>query len=85
MRFLGWLTADRRVEAKGEAEAHVGERPSSSMVDAVEHEVKRGYDEASASTARTPSRAVPLAAQSRDEPEPYSAPATTTRGTPSDR
>ena len=47
MRFLGWLTADRRVEAKGEAEARVGERSSSSTVDAVEHEVKRGYDETS--------------------------------------
>ncbi len=47
MRFLGWLTGDRRVEAKGEAEARVGERPSSSTVDAVEHEVKRGYGETS--------------------------------------
>ena len=28
----------------------------------------------SASTARTPSRIVPLAAQSREEPEPYSFP-----------
>ena len=45
MRFLGWLTADRRGEAKGEAEARVGEPPSSSTVDAVEHEVKRGYGE----------------------------------------
>ena len=34
-------------------------------------------------TARTPSSAVPLAAQSRDEPEPYSLPASTTSGTPS--
>ena len=33
-------------------------------------------------TARTPSRRVPLAAQSRDEPLPYSAPANTTSGTP---
>ena len=37
----------------------------------------------SAITARTPSRRVPLAAQSRDEPEPYSLPASTTSGTPS--
>ena len=37
----------------------------------------------SASTALTPSSAVPLAAQSRDEPEPYSLPAMTSRGTPS--
>jgi hypothetical protein len=34
-------------------------------------------------TARTPSRFVPLAAQSRDEPEPYSLPASTTSGVPS--
>ena len=37
----------------------------------------------SAITARTPSRLVPLAAQSRDEPVPYSLPAKTTSGTPS--
>jgi hypothetical protein len=34
----------------------------------------------SAMTARTPSRRVPLAAQSRDEPVPYSLPAKTTSG-----
>ena len=34
-------------------------------------------------TARTPSRRGPFAAQSRDEPEPYSLPAITTSGTPS--
>ena len=37
----------------------------------------------SAMTARTPSRLVPLAAQSREEPVPYSLPARTTSGTPS--
>ena len=31
-------------------------------------------------TARTPSRLVPLAAQSREEPEPYSLPPSTTNG-----
>ena len=36
-----------------------------------------------AMTARTPSRLVPLAAQSRDEPLPYSTPAKITSGTPS--
>ena len=40
----------------------------------------RSYD--SAMTARTPSSMVPLAAQSRDEPEPYSLPARITSGTP---
>ena len=33
-------------------------------------------------TARTPSRLVPLAAQSRDDPEPYSLPPSTTSGIP---
>ena len=36
----------------------------------------------SAITAFTPSSIVPFAAQSRDEPEPYSLPAITTSGTP---
>lgn len=40
----------------------------------------RSYD--SAMTALTPRSAVPLAAQSRDEPEPYSLPARTTSGMP---
>ena len=39
----------------------------------------------SAITARTPSSSGPFAAQSRDEPEPYSLPATTISGTPSFR
>ncbi len=34
-----------------------------------------------ATTARTPSSTVPLAAQSREEPVPYSLPANTTSGT----
>ena len=34
-------------------------------------------------TARTPSSSVPLAAQSRDEPDPYSLPPSTTSGVPS--
>ena len=37
----------------------------------------------SAITARTPSSSVPLAAQSRDDPEPYSLPPSTISGTPS--
>ena len=37
----------------------------------------------SAITARTPSSSGPLAAQSRDEPVPYSLPASTISGTPS--
>ena len=36
-------------------------------------------------TAFTPSSAVPLAAQSRDEPEPYSLPESTTSGVPAAR
>jgi hypothetical protein len=38
--------------------------------------------EASAITALTPSSIVPLAAQSRDEPVPYSLPARITSGVP---
>ena len=37
----------------------------------------------SASTARTPSSAVPFAAQSREDPDPYSLPARISKGTPS--
>ena len=36
-------------------------------------------------TALTPSSAVPFAAQSREEPEPYSLPASTTSGVPASR
>ena len=36
----------------------------------------------SAITARTPSSAVPFAAQSREDPDPYSLPARITRGVP---
>ena len=43
----------------------------------------RSYD--SAIAAFTPSRFGPLAAQSRDEPEPYSVPASTIVGVPSAR
>ncbi len=39
----------------------------------------------SAITARTPSSSVPFAAQSRDEPDPYSLPAMTSSGVPSSR
>ena len=44
-RFLGWMTADRRVEAEGEAEVRTDGHPSEATVDAVEHEIKEGYDE----------------------------------------
>ncbi len=44
-RFLGWMTADRRVEAEGEAEVRAGGDPTDQQVDEVEHEVKQGYDE----------------------------------------
>jgi hypothetical protein len=37
----------------------------------------------STSTARTPSSAVPFAAQSREDPEPYSLPPSTMSGVPS--
>ena len=44
-RFLGWMTADRRVEAEGEAEVRTSGNPSETTVKAVEHEVKQGYGE----------------------------------------
>ena len=44
-RFLGWMTADRRVEAEGEAEVRTDGHPSERTVEAVEHEVKQRYDE----------------------------------------
>ncbi len=44
-RRMGWLTADRRVEAEGEAEAEVGDDPGEAAVARKEHEVKRGYGE----------------------------------------
>ena len=43
----------------------------------------RSYD--SAITARTPRSSVPFAAQSRDDPVPYSLPASTMSGTPAAR
>lgn len=44
-RFLGWMTADRRVEAEGEAETRTRGKPSEATIKDVEHEVKQGYDE----------------------------------------
>lgn len=44
-RRMGWLTADRRVEAEGEAEAEVGDDPGEAAVAEKEHEVKRRYGE----------------------------------------
>lgn len=44
-RFLGWMAADRRVEAEGEAEVRTGGNPSETTIKAVEHEVKQGYGE----------------------------------------
>ena len=44
-RFLGWITADRRVEAEGEAEARTSANPSETTVEVVEHEIKQGYGE----------------------------------------
>lgn len=45
MRRLGWLTADRHVEAVGEAEAQLRRRPDPSTIERVEHEVNRRYGE----------------------------------------
>jgi hypothetical protein len=45
MRLLGWATADRRVEAEGEAEARAGRPPTPREADRAEHEVKASYGE----------------------------------------
>lgn len=45
-RGLGWLTADRHVEAVGEAEMEDQHPPPPSDVGRVEREVKRRYGEA---------------------------------------
>jgi uncharacterized protein YjbJ (UPF0337 family) len=44
-RRMGWLTADRRVEAEGEAEAQVHDDPGEAAVADKEQEVKRRYGE----------------------------------------
>jgi uncharacterized protein YjbJ (UPF0337 family) len=44
-RSLGWLTADRRVEAAGEAEARMERLPDESEIQRAEHLVKHRYGE----------------------------------------
>lgn len=44
-RFLGWLTADRRVEAEGRAEAQLRRPPRPAAVERSEEQVKRDYGE----------------------------------------
>jgi len=44
-QVLGWLTADRRAEASGEAEARWRRVPDPGTTDRVEHQVKRRYGE----------------------------------------
>jgi uncharacterized protein YjbJ (UPF0337 family) len=44
-RFLGWFTADRRVEAEGEAEAQLRRDPKPAAVDKAEDQVKQRYGE----------------------------------------
>lgn len=39
-RFLGWMTADRRAEAEGEAEVRTGAEPPEAAIEEVELEVK---------------------------------------------
>lgn len=40
-RLLGWLTADRRVEAEGLAEERSAGHPSDRQVERTEHEIKQ--------------------------------------------
>jgi hypothetical protein len=44
-RFLGWLTADRRVEAEGRAEAQLRRPPQPGAVERAQEQVKRDYGE----------------------------------------
>jgi uncharacterized protein YjbJ (UPF0337 family) len=44
-RALGWLTADRRVEAEGSAEERLAAEPTEKQADREEHRVKRDYGE----------------------------------------
>jgi uncharacterized protein YjbJ (UPF0337 family) len=44
-RRMGWLTADRRVEAEGAAEEEQERAPAERSVARKEHEVKRDYGE----------------------------------------
>jgi hypothetical protein len=44
-RRMGWLTADRRVEAEGAAEEQLERPPGEEAVARKEHEVKRDYGE----------------------------------------
>jgi uncharacterized protein YjbJ (UPF0337 family) len=44
-RALGWLTADRRVEAEGAAEEKLAAPPTEAQADREEHRVKRDYGE----------------------------------------
>ncbi|WP_426571018.1 hypothetical protein [Aquihabitans sp. McL0605] len=52
---LGWLTADRHVEAAGAAEHFLLERPSPDVVAQMEHDILLRYDEARPSAAKRPS------------------------------
>ena len=40
-RFLGWMTGDRRVEAEGVAEEHLGTSPSEDEAERTEHLIKK--------------------------------------------
>lgn len=42
---LGWLTADRRLEAAGEAEAWLADRPTPELTARMEHLVHERYGE----------------------------------------
>lgn len=44
-RALGWATADRKVEAEGQAEERIEAPPSDSTVDRETRQVRRDYGE----------------------------------------
>lgn len=53
-RKLGWLTADRDVEAEGAAEEALRAAPSDSDVEDAKHEIKTNYGEAAGTPPREP-------------------------------
>lgn len=55
-RALGWLTADRKMEAEGAAEERLEETPSESEVRSEKRHLKDEYGETAASSDPSPER-----------------------------
>ena len=64
-RSLGWLTADREVEAEGAVEAEQEAEPSASEVKQAKREIKAGYGETLSGPVELDEPAQPHAQSSR--------------------